>query len=387
MHLRLRYIIKFMLGLFALTGVLAVSPAQAQQPVVHAVLFYSPSCPHCHTVMEEDLPPLMAQYGDQLQIASINTSHPQGQELYRSTIEHYALPEHRVGVPALVVDGIVLVGSVEIPEQFPAMVEAYLAQGGVGWPDIPGLAAAMQQESAPADPEAGAEAVVPEPAPEDTGALSPGIQPERQTGLAAALSRDPVGNSLALLVLVGMVLVVGYTAIAFRRADETVPPVWQAWTIPLLAVVGLGVAGYLAYVETNQVTAICGPVGDCNTVQQSPYAYLFGIPVGVLGLVGYVGIMIAWAAGRFGQGRVSDIGWLALFVMALVGTLFSIYLTFLEPFVIGATCAWCLASSIIMAALLWLAAPQGRRSFARLSGTPGRAAPVLRGRSGSGRSR
>jgi uncharacterized membrane protein len=73
--------------------------------------------------------------------------------------------------------------------------------------------------------------------------------------------------------------------------------------------------------------------------------------------------------------------------MALVGTLFSIYLTFLEPFVIGATCAWCLASSIIMAAILWLAAPQGRQAFARLSGVPDRAAPVLRGRSGSSRSR
>jgi uncharacterized membrane protein/glutaredoxin-related protein len=376
-----------MVGLCALMGMLAVSSAQAQQSVVHAVLFYSPSCPHCHTVMEEDLPPLMEQYGDQLQIASINTAHPEGQELYRSTIEQYALPDHRIGVPALVVDDRVLVGSIEIPEQFPVLVKTYLSQGGVGWPDIPGLAEAMQEGSEPAAPAAGAEAVAPESAQEGTGALAPGIQPERQTGLAAALSRDPVGNSLALLVLVGMVLVVGYTAVAFRRADETAPPVWQAWTIPLLAVVGLGVAGYLAYVETNQVAAICGPVGDCNTVQQSPYAYLFGIPVGVLGLVGYVGILAAWATGRFGQGRTSTIGWLTLFVMALVGTLFSIYLTFLEPFVIGATCAWCLASSIIMAAILWLAAPQGRQAFARLSGVPDRAAPVLRGRSGSSRSR
>jgi uncharacterized membrane protein len=385
MHLRLRYIIKFMVGLFALTGVLAVSPAQAQQPAVHAVLFYSPSCPHCHTVMEEDLPPLMARYGDQLQIATISTTHPEGQALYRATVEQFAIPDHRLGVPALVVDDIVLVGSGEIPEQFPGLVEIYLSQGGVDWPDIPGLDETMQQGSTPNAPAASADAAAPESTQGNTDVLAPDIQPERQTGLAAALSRDPVGNSLALLVLVGMVLVVGYTAIAFRRADETVPPVWQAWTIPLLAVVGLGVAGYLAYVETNQVAAICGPVGDCNTVQQSPYAYLFGIPVGVLGIVGYIGILTAWAAGRFGQGRTSDIGWLALFVMALVGTLFSIYLTFLEPFVIGATCAWCLASSIVMAALLWLAAPQGRRSFARLSGTPDRAAPVLRGRSGRSR--
>jgi len=47
---------------------------------------------------------------------------------------------------------------------------------------------------------------------------------------------------------------------------------------------------------------------------------------------------------------------LARFGLAAGGTLFSIYLTFLEPFVIGATCAWCLTSAIIMTALLWLTA-------------------------------
>jgi uncharacterized membrane protein len=39
--------------------------------------------------------------------------------------------------------------------------------------------------------------------------------------------------------------------------------------------------------------------------------------------------------------------------MALLGTLFSIYLTFLEPFVIGATCIWCITSAIVITLLLW----------------------------------
>jgi uncharacterized membrane protein len=42
---------------------------------------------------------------------------------------------------------------------------------------------------------------------------------------------------------------------------------------------------------------------------------------------------------------------------ALVGVLFSIYLTYLEPFVIGATCAWCLTSAISMTLILWAATP------------------------------
>jgi uncharacterized membrane protein len=126
-------------------------------------------------------------------------------------------------------------------------------------------------------------------------------------------------------------------------------------------VIGFSVAGYLAYVETAQVSAVCGPVGDCNTVQQSEYARLFGIlPVGVLGLVGYAAILVAWFISRFGGQKLATGASLALLGMSLIGTLFSIYLTFLEPFIIGATCAWCLASAIIMTTLLWLAVFPGK---------------------------
>ena len=49
----------------------------------------------------------------------------------------------------------------------------------------------------------------------------------------------------------------------------------------------------------------------------------------------------------------------ALFVLALAGAVFSIYLTFLEPFVIGASCVWCLTSAVVMGMLVWLTAPAG----------------------------
>jgi uncharacterized membrane protein len=127
------------------------------------------------------------------------------------------------------------------------------------------------------------------------------------------------------------------------------------------------VAGYLAYVETTQVKAVCGPVGDCNTVQQSEYARLFGIlPIGVMGLAGYVGILAAWLVARFVKTNLADLASLALFGMTAFGTLFSIYLTFLEPFVIGATCAWCLTSAILMTVLMLLSAGQARAAFAKL---------------------
>jgi hypothetical protein len=95
-----------------------VAPAPGAAPpsaVVYAVLFYSPTCPHCHQVMTVDLPPLLQRYGSQLRIAGVNTATARGQALYQATVAHFALPEDRLGVPTLVVGTRVLVGSREIP--------------------------------------------------------------------------------------------------------------------------------------------------------------------------------------------------------------------------------------------------------------------------------
>jgi uncharacterized membrane protein len=122
---------------------------------------------------------------------------------------------------------------------------------------------------------------------------------------------------------------------------------------PVLALLGLGVAGYLAYVETQAVAAVCGPVGDCNAVQSSPYARLFGVlPVGVLGAMGYILILAAWFWKRFRTGWLAEHASLAILGTAFLGTLFSLYLTYLEPFVIKAVCAWCLTSAVLITLLM-----------------------------------
>jgi uncharacterized membrane protein len=51
-----------------------------------------------------------------------------------------------------------------------------------------------------------------------------------------------------------------------------------------------------------------------------------------------------------------------MLVMTSAGILFSIYLTFLEPFVIGATCAWCITSAVIMTLLFLLSLDPGRQA-------------------------
>ena len=128
----------------------------------------------------------------------------------------------------------------------------------------------------------------------------------------------------------------------------------------------LGVSIYLGSVEASGADAVCGPVGDCNAVQQSEYASIFGIPIGVLGVIGYGLLLAGWIVSRVAKGALADLGLIFAVAVAFGGTLFSIYLTFLEPFVIGATCVWCLTSAVAIMGLLWLTAGPAWAAFGRL---------------------
>ncbi|MBM4426256.1 MAG: vitamin K epoxide reductase, partial [Chloroflexi bacterium] len=68
------------MSILVLASLLIHSPVQAQTSVavVHAVLFYSPSCGHCHYVIEEVFPPLFEKYGDQLQIVGVDVTQTEG---------------------------------------------------------------------------------------------------------------------------------------------------------------------------------------------------------------------------------------------------------------------------------------------------------------------
>jgi len=352
------------LGLLGLSAHLAV--AQEEPPVVHAVLFYSPTCGHCKYVITEVLPPLYDKYGQQLQILGFDVTEPGGDAMFTAALKHFGVEQP--AVPFLVIDDITLVGSQEIPEQFPGLIDAYLALGGAPWPEIPGLedvimavpptaTALPSAASAPTHLEPAP--VVATPLPELTEVESPAI------GWRERFAADALANTIAVVVLVAMIAALVWGAIMLRRGHgfQAIQGT-RAWIIPALCLLGVAVAGYLAYVEATHVSAVCGPIGDCNAVQQSPYSHLFGVlSVGIVGLIGYVSMAASWLVARFGRGRTSALGTMALYLLALLGTLFSIYLTFLEPFVIGATCAWCLTSAIITATLMLLSAGAAGKAF------------------------
>jgi uncharacterized membrane protein len=120
--------------------------------------------------------------------------------------------------------------------------------------------------------------------------------------------------------------------------------------LALLAAAGLLISAYLTWVHFAQVAPVCvGGSGGCETVQSSRYATVLGVPVAVLGIVGYAGLL-------FSAVLRGELGVYLGFLFALVGTLFSAYLTYLEVFVIHAICQWCVASAAIMVAALICAA-------------------------------
>jgi uncharacterized membrane protein len=171
-------------------------------------------------------------------------------------------------------------------------------------------------------------------------------------------NHDVVGNSIAVIVLLIMVASLLYIGLRFVFDPGVQLRTWPEWVVPTLAVIGLGIALYLTYVEVAQAQAICGPVGDCNSVQKSPYAKVLGvIPVGIFGIAGYIAILGAWLVKRYGPASVRKAATVSIWAMSVFGILFSIYLTFLEPFVIGATCMWCISSAVVMTLLLWASSP------------------------------
>jgi hypothetical protein len=93
-----------------------IQSAEASSTAVRAVLFASPTCSHCAYVREEVLPPLVARYGSQLQIAIVSTTTPSGNELFLSACMKYGLM--RQSVPLLIVGNTAMVGSKEILWEF-----------------------------------------------------------------------------------------------------------------------------------------------------------------------------------------------------------------------------------------------------------------------------
>lgn len=331
-------------------------PAHAQQytpdkPVVQIIMFWLKTCGHCDYIINEVLPPIKERYGDGLEILLIELVTQEDVDSLYETANILGIPKERVGVPFMIIGEGVLSGSQQIPMELPGLIETHLASGGLEYPNLPSLAKYLPQSGA--EVIESSESLVEEEQPSITATAVP---MDKAPASDESLLSSTNGFTLAGIVLAGLGIALIISIFAILKSGSSLDILespWLNWMIPVLALLGMGVAGYLVYVETASVQAFCGPVGDCNAVQNSSYAKIWGVlPVGVLGLIGYLGILIAWIIQEVRTDRWADYAKLGILCMAVFGTLYSIYLTYLEIWVIRAVCVWCLTSAVLVALLM-----------------------------------
>ena len=115
----------------------------------------------------------------------------------------------------------------------------------------------------------------------------------------------------------------------------------------LLSVVGMGLASYLTYVHYSGTQVLCTS-DACELVQTSVYSKLAGVPVALLGLIGYVFIFLSLVLPEREETRLATLG------ITAVGFGFSAYLTGRELFSLHQICEWCVSSACIMTILMLL---------------------------------
>jgi len=115
--------------------------------------------------------------------------------------------------------------------------------------------------------------------------------------------------------------------------------------VAVVALAGVALAGYLTYVHYQPEALICTAGGGCETVQDSSYAELFGVPVALLGLLSYVAVLVlvVWD---------SELARTLAAAVALTAVGFVVYLVTLQAFVIDAWCIWCLVNDLVLVPLL-----------------------------------
>jgi uncharacterized membrane protein len=114
-----------------------------------------------------------------------------------------------------------------------------------------------------------------------------------------------------------------------------------------LALVGLGIATYLVVVHYTGAEPVCAVNHGCETVQKSKYSEVAGVPVALIGLIGYIAILASFLV-RGENGRLARVAF------TVIGFAFSMYLTYRELFTIHAICQWCVGSAVIMTLLVIL---------------------------------
>lgn len=120
-----------------------------------------------------------------------------------------------------------------------------------------------------------------------------------------------------------------------------------------LAVLGMLDAIYMTIFKLTNNANMCVGSHACETVNSSPYAEIHGIPVAVIGVVGYLSIAVALLL-ELQSSFFQENGTMLIFGLALIGFLFTLYLIYVETSLIHAFCPFCITSQVVMTTLFIL---------------------------------
>lgn len=124
--------------------------------------------------------------------------------------------------------------------------------------------------------------------------------------------------------------------------------------IPVLGLIGMGISSYLTYIHYRSINSVCLLASNCDLVLTSPYARVWGIPLSLFGLLMYACLTILGFLMLTNNIKRKNLIATGIYSLALSGTMFSIYLYYLEIFEIHAFCSWCIASSLVIFSLFAL---------------------------------
>ncbi|MFU8772055.1 MAG: vitamin K epoxide reductase family protein [Anaerolineales bacterium] len=125
------------------------------------------------------------------------------------------------------------------------------------------------------------------------------------------------------------------------------------YTSIVLLVIGLLVSLYLTWVKLSNTSVVCGPFGECDTVNSSQYSEIFGIPIAILGALAYLTILLLLFLENRGKFWFEN-GNFLVFGISLIGTLYSAYLTYIEVAVLRAICPYCVVSAVVITLVMFL---------------------------------
>ena len=133
-----------------------------------------------------------------------------------------------------------------------------------------------------------------------------------------------------------------------------------------LSLAGLFISVYLYLYKIGRIGSLACGSGGCETVQWSPWSRFAGLDVSLIGVLGYAGLLgLSLASLQTGSYRQWPVRLMT--IAAGIGVAFTLYLTYLELFVIHAMCRWCVVSGVIILAIFVVAMFDLRRQSRTVS--------------------